>query len=602
VADGLRRSRAELIACMVCDSGKRVEEADTEVSEAIDFAEYYARSLLEFEHVATLKPRGVTVVTPPWNFPLAIPLGGALAALVAGNSVILKPAPETVLVAHCAAQVLWDAGIPRDAFQLVTTDDDTASQLITDARVATVVLTGATATALHFRALRPRLHLCAETGGKNAIIVTAFADRELAIRDTLISAFGHAGQKCSAASLLILEADLYDDQKFLEKLRNATQDLVVGSAWDPRSFITPLIRPAAGPLQRALTQLDDGESWLVEPHQSLENPQLWSPGVKLGSIEGSFSHTTECFGPVLAVMRAEDLQHAVRLANGTPYGLTAGLHSLDEQEQRYFLSNMQAGNLYLNRTVTGAIVARQPFGGRKASSVGPGLKAGGPNYIVQLMRADPALEEPDSAAATALTPSTAALLGRLAYDLNAGDQARLRQRAFEYQSAFNQFFRDPRDPSRVLGQDNWLRYQPWPVLLRVDPGATALEFATSILAAHMAAAGTDSSVALHLSVEPSLAALLPGLQLRRAERIQLAPASVAELHEYLHRHGIDRVRALGPTPDDLFAAVAPTPIHVTCEAVCAQGRIELLHYLREQSCSITTHRYGHLPREKATVV
>lgn len=589
VAQGLRRMRGELIACMVSDSGKRIEEADVEVSEAIDFAEYYARSVLELETQARFEPGGVTVVAPPWNFPLAIPLGGALAALAAGNSVILKPAPETVLVAERAAHALWAADIPHDAFQLITASDEEATALITDSRVVTVILTGATSTALHFRSLRPHLHLCAETGGKNAIIVSAFADRELAIRDTLLSAFGHAGQKCSAASLLILEAEVYDDASFLEKLRSAASDLVVGSAWDPSSVVTPLIRPPGGALKRALSELDRGESWLLEPKAQTDNPLLYSPGIKLGVKEGSSSHRTEFFGPVLSVMRANDLEHALQLANGTSYGLTAGLHSLDESEQQQFLDHMNAGNLYLNRTITGAIVGRQPFGGRKGSSIGPGFKAGGPNYLLQLMREIP--NEPDSSGApTDLSDAIDSTLRSLSQDLNDTERALLQRRACDYQRAHQQFFAEPEDRFQLVGQDNWLVYQPWPTLLRVDSGFANLDLASVLLAARIASAPLHLSVASELNPLPFQSVFTTS----SSALVQPAPSDVDQLDQYLTTHQVDRIRALGNTPDPLYLVTVAIPVHIARDPVSSRGRIELLHHLREQSRSITTHRYGHL--------
>src|SRR5262249_9749719 len=150
-------------------------------------------------------------------------------------------------------------------------------------------------------------------------------------------------QKCSACSLLICEAEIYDDEAFLRTLRDAAASLPVGPSWDAESFVTPLIRPPEGALLRALTSLDQGERWLLEPSQVGDNPRLWRPGIKLGVRDGSFMHQTELFGPVLGVMRADDLDHALRLANGTPYGLTAGLYSLDEREHARWAEQMQAG-------------------------------------------------------------------------------------------------------------------------------------------------------------------------------------------------------------------------------------------------------------------
>ncbi len=273
----LGRRRGDLIGAMIVDGAKTATEADAEVSEAVDFARYYARTLRE---AATslgdcrMEPLGVVVVTPPWNFPLSIPAGGVLAALAAGNAVVLKPAPEAVLVGWHLANCLWDAGIPREILQfLPCPDDEIGRGLVTDSRVSGVILTGSAETARLFLGWRPDLPLFAETSGKNAIIITALADRDQAIRDLVRSAFGHNGQKCSAASLAICEAEVYDDADFRRQLRDAAQSLAVGSAWEPTSRITPLTQAPGAALRRALTVLDEGEEWLLEPRPATDNPQ-----------------------------------------------------------------------------------------------------------------------------------------------------------------------------------------------------------------------------------------------------------------------------------------------------------------------------------------
>jgi len=226
--------------------------------------------------------------------------------------------------------------VPADVVQFLPCDDDEGGRrLITHPDVDAVVLTGSWETAKLFRSWKPRLALHAETSGKNAMVVTAAADLDGAIRDLVRSAFGHAGQKCSAASLGILEASVYDDERFLERLADAVRSLRVGTASDVDSTVGPLIEPASGPLLRAFTTLDAGESWLVAPRQLGE--RLWSPGVKVGVRDGSWFHTAECFGPVLGLMRAKDLADAIRLQNATPFGLTAGLQSLDPAEITPFM-------------------------------------------------------------------------------------------------------------------------------------------------------------------------------------------------------------------------------------------------------------------------
>ena len=382
VAQAIRESRAELTAIMVMDSAEAVTEADAEISEAVDFAGTTHKPPRNYSTEMTSRSaQGTHLITPPWNFPLAIPLGGVFAALATGNPVILKPAQETAAIATFGVELCYAAGVPRHALQLIVAEDEVATALIEDPRVRTVVLTGGTSTARLFRKLRPRLHLLAETGGKNATIVSRFADLDLAIDSTVHSAFAHAGQKCSATSLLILPRELATNPRFRRQLVDAAESLKEGSSWDLDARVTPLVHEPSGALLKALTTLEPGEEWWLEPRVHPDNPRLWSPGIKFGVKPGSFAHVTEFFGPVLSVLVSDDLNHAISLANQTPYGLTAGFHSLDEREVSSFISQMNAGNLYINRTTTGAIVRRQPFGGRKDSCFGPGAKAGGPNYV-----------------------------------------------------------------------------------------------------------------------------------------------------------------------------------------------------------------------------
>ena len=387
VAEVIAAQRGVAIATMAHDAGKTVLEGDPEVSEALDFARYYAESsrILHTFTDVTFQPHRVVLVAPPWNFPYAIPAGGVFAALAAGSAVILKPAPETASTARLLAEQCWAGGVPRDLLQFVPcADDDIGQYLVTHPDIDAVILTGGYETAQLFHTWRPDLELHAETSGKNAIVITAAADVDAAVRDLVRSAFGHSGQKCSAASLAIVEGSVYDDPAFLRQLRDATASLVVGPAWDPRTDVVPLIRQPSGATLRALTTLDAGESWLVAPRVSPDNPHLWSPGVRLGVQRGSWFQQTECFGPALGVIRVSDLDEAIEVQNDTAFGLTAGIHSLDPQEVKRWTQQVQAGNLYINRTITGAIVRRQPFGGWKRSSVGPTAKAGGPNYVMAL--------------------------------------------------------------------------------------------------------------------------------------------------------------------------------------------------------------------------
>ncbi len=499
VAHELRRSRGDLMAAALADGGKLLGESDPEVSEAIDFAMFYAATARAFHGLpgVVAKPKGVVVVVSPWNFPIAIPCGGVSAALAAGNAVILKPASHTVLVAHELCRCFWRAGVPREVLQLVPCAGAAAgARLVSSPDVDAVILTGGTDTALRILEAKPDVHLLAETGGKNATIVTAMSDREQAIAHVLHSAFSHSGQKCSATSLLVLEAEVYDDPWFEQTLCDAVRSIRVGSAWDLDTRMGPLIAPPSGDLERGLVELEASERWAVRPECRQENPHLWSPGVKWGTRPGSTTHRTELFGPVLAVMRADNLDHAIEIVNQTGYGLTAGLESLDEREREVWQERIRAGNLYVNRVTTGAVVQRQPFGGVGKSAFGPGIKAGGPSYVAQLMTFE---DVPGAAAADTqvIDPALAGLMSALRADpaagalgtdvsgiLDPGEVERICAAITSYAARNAQEFGVAHDPQRLLGQDNLRRYRPVPALrVRVHPDDDAFEIFARVAAA-----------------------------------------------------------------------------------------------------------------------
>ena len=583
----LGRRRDNLIGAMILDGAKTVTEADAEVCEAVDFARYYARALRETAAElgdCRMEPLGVVVVTPPWNFPLSIPAGGVLAALAAGNAVILKPAPEAVLVGWHLAGCLWKAGVPRDVLQfLPCPDDEIGRGLVTDPRVGGVILTGSAETARLFLGWRPDLPLFAETSGKNAIIITSLADRDQAVRDLVRSAFGHNGQKCSAASLAVCEAEVYDDEAFRRQLRDAAASLAVGAAWEPTSRVTPLTQPPGAALQRALTVLDEGEEWLLEPRPDADNPQLWSPGIKLGVRPGSFFHQTECFGPVLGLMRAESLEEANEHVNGTPFGLTSGIQTLDDREIARWVERVEAGTLYVNRPITGAIVGRQPFGGWKASSVGPGAKAGGPNYVLQLTRwrhvSRPSSDDEP------LPERLATLLDRcLAALPHAEARALVRTSAASYASAWRRHFSREHDPSAIRGERNTFRYRPGRrVIARGSTTAALCQVVLAACAAH---------TPLTVSLAPDGA---PWAWLAECDGVELVVEPEAEFVARLaHPGDAERVRVWAPISAAARAAANGAGVTVIDARVLANGRLELRWYVREQTVSRVLHRYGSL--------
>jgi RHH-type proline utilization regulon transcriptional repressor/proline dehydrogenase/delta 1-pyrroline-5-carboxylate dehydrogenase len=551
VAAELEARRGPLISVMARDGGKTYAQADPEVSEAVDFARYYASCLDAFDPLegrgTTMQPFGTVAVVPPWNFPLAIPAGGVLAALAAGNTVILKPAPETVAVAHALAEACWAGGVPRAALQFVPcADDDAGRRLVTHPDVDAVVLTGAWETARMFLEWRPDLRLRAETSGKNAVVVTATADLDHAVADLVGSAFGHAGQKCSAASLAIVEASVYDDPQFRRQLADAARSLRPGPAWDPTTDIGPLIRPPQPPLSGALSHLDDGESWLLRPEQVGPDQYLWTPGIKLGVRPGSAFHLTECFGPVLGVMRADHLDEAIAWQNQPAYGLTAGLHSLDPAEIARWLERVEAGNLYVNRHITGAIVRRQPFGGWKRSVVGPGAKAGGPNYVASLGSWQGGFEGDAAGFAAAVAAALRTELG-------------------------------PTDDSNLVSEANVLRYRPLRRVV-VRAGASVDDRSLDLAVAAGRAVGVEVQVSVPVPR-------------------QFAGAVVEDdgtLASRLSGGGWDKLRLVGATTDGLRLGAHDAGVWVDETPVVADARLEALRWVREQAVSVTRHRHGNL--------
>ncbi|NGX37305.1 MAG: 1-pyrroline-5-carboxylate dehydrogenase [Chlamydiae bacterium] len=590
VARQMREKRSDLIGVMMKDGGKSIYETEAEISEAIDFAEYYLRSAIKFDRKKELSftPMGTILVAPPWNFPISIPAGGICGALASGNCVIFKPAPEAVLSGWILVNLFWDAGIPKDVLQFVNcVDDPIGSQLIKDERINAVILTGGTPTARLFMKMRPNLSLCAETGGKNALIITGLSDRDLAIKDLVQSAFGHSGQKCSAASLAILEAEVYDDPKFKRMLKEAVESLPVGPCWDLSSKVIPLIRPPGEELKKGLTTLDKGEKWLVEPKPDPNNPHLWSPGVKLGVKERSFMHQTELFGPVLGIMRAKNLDHAIRLANGTAYGLTSGIHTLDKREIQIWMKKIKAGNCYINRGITGAIVQRQPFGGCKASNFGHGSKAGGPNYITQFMHIKQVSIPREKAPIPASINALAALLDSL--DLSS-EQLGLWFASTANYAYWAKIFVRNHDSSKVVGQDNFLTYRPRTKMgFRIQKEDDPLDV-FRIIAAAMAC-----KTHLELSYDPNECPI----QIDQEWKTTLHDISFTEeiKEEFIARvqwGAFERVRFLSLPSPEMEKAASESATYFNSQPVLASGRIELTHYLREIAFSIDYHRYGNL--------
>ncbi|MDP3722633.1 MAG: proline dehydrogenase family protein [Candidatus Omnitrophota bacterium] len=401
----MRERRDELAAWTVFEVGKPWREADAEIVEAIDYLEYYSHGMGELADGKTLlqlpgernayryRPRGVAVVIAPWNFPAAIFLGMASAALVSGNTVILKPAKQSSVIAAHLAQILRASGLPPAVAQFLPgSGEQIGAALVQHPGTHVVLFTGSKAVGLSIveacgkvaPGARCIKHVVAEMGGKNALIIDADADLDAAVHGTLHSAFGYAGQKCSAASRVIVHEAVYDP--FLARLIAATDRLVVNDPSDPGTDLGPLIDETAH--RRLLAAIARAQevatvAYRYPPARLPPSGFFIGPTLITEVPRHDALAREELFGPLLCVFRASSFADAMELANDTDYALTGGLYSRSPSHIERAMQAFDVGNLYINRPITGAMVGRQPFGGHRLS--GLGTKAGGPDYLLQLL-------------------------------------------------------------------------------------------------------------------------------------------------------------------------------------------------------------------------
>jgi 1-pyrroline-5-carboxylate dehydrogenase len=404
-ADAVRRRRYEFDALLVLEVGKSWAEADGDVAEGIDFLEFYAREMLRYaaphpvipmpgeRNGMEYIPLGVGVVIPPWNFAFAILVGMTAAAVVTGNTVVLKPSSDSPVIAARFVDLFVEAGLPPDVISLVTGSGGTiGDELVKDPHTRFIAFTGSKDVGLHVNELASKTapgqiwikRVVAEMGGKDGIIVSADADVASAAEGVASAAFGFQGQKCSACSRAIVEAPVYDE--FVKRLVEQTDKISVGDPADPRHQMGPVINEASlkkveqyieyGKAEGKLVYGGErvhGEGYFVEPTIFIDIP----PNGRLAQ--------DEIFGPVLAVIKAADFDDALAIANNTEFGLTGAVYSSDHEKLERARSEFFVGNLYLNRKCTGAMVGAHPFGGFNMS--GTDSKAGGRDYLLLFMQA-----------------------------------------------------------------------------------------------------------------------------------------------------------------------------------------------------------------------
>ena len=405
VAAIIRERKFEFDAWLVAEAGKTWPEAEADVSEAIDFCDYYARQMMRYASPDKLVqlpgerdeliylPLGVGVIIPPWNFPLAILVGMTVAALVTGNTVVIKPSSETPVIAAKFIEVLQAAGFPPRSFSLCAGSGAVIGDILVEhPKVRFISFTGSRDVGLRINELaaKPRRRqiwikrVIAEMGGKDGIVVDSEADIDSAVAGVAQSAFGYQGQKCSACSRAIVDETIYDT--FVAKLKARVAGFKVGAAEDFANFMGPVI--SAGARDAILRYIEIGkfEGRVVAGGGNVPGEGYFiQPTVIADVAPTARIFQEEIFGPVLAVSRARDFEHALEMANATEYGLTGAVYTANKDKIRKARERFFVGNLYINRKCTGAMVGAHPFGGFNMS--GTDSKAGGPDYLLQFLQA-----------------------------------------------------------------------------------------------------------------------------------------------------------------------------------------------------------------------
>jgi predicted delta-1-pyrroline-5-carboxylate dehydrogenase group 2 len=387
----MRERRFELASLILLEVHKNRQEADADVAEAIDFLEYYGREMIRIaEEKPNARPIGVAAAIVPWNFPLAILTGMTAGALVTGNTVIMKPAEQSPVIALRFFEVLKEAGIPEGVVNYLPGIGEVVGDfLVRSPDVALVAFTGSKEVGTRIASLKKKV--ISETGGKNAIIVDESADLDEAVAGVIPSAFGYQGQKCSACSRVILLPGIYE--KFKKGFLEAVSSIKIGDPKDQESFMGPVVDDEAFQKIRRYIEIGKREAPFAYQGTAPKEGRYVAPTLFSEVPPSARIAQEEIFGPVVCLMKAKDLTEAIRIASNVPYDLTGGLFSKDTEAIERVKKEFEVGNLYINRKITGALVACQPFGGYRLSSLG--FKAGGPEYLYQFLEMkNPALPPP----------------------------------------------------------------------------------------------------------------------------------------------------------------------------------------------------------------
>ncbi|KPK32040.1 MAG: hypothetical protein AMS24_05095 [Chlamydiae bacterium SM23_39] len=586
-SDLFREKREDFIGILMLDSAKILKEADREISQAIDMMEYYILRVFKLKKMddLSLSSKGIIYIATSRSFPFSDAIGRIIAALICGNCVIFKPAPDTVLSSWFLVNALWDAGIPKKALQFIPCLDEIAeSTFLVDKRISSAIIIGRSKTIEKLVKINPYLEISASCEGKNFMIVTAMADRSLAIENIIKSAFSFAGQKYCSSSLVILEKEVYEDKNFRKKLLDAALNLKIGSVFDVKTDMGPLLKKPNEEMIDAMKFLDKKEKWLLKPKQDPKNPLLWSLGIKLNVTSESYIYNNFLPIPLLGIMKAKNLSHAIKLANGTKYALSFGIQSLDEEEHIKWKSHIEGGNYYINRSMRGTIIRRQPFGGYKNSSYGKELKAGGPNYLIQCIKVQQNFIPKEKKAPTEKVNSLSFLLERI--ELSSEELALWYASISNYSYWWSRM-KIFRDPTKIVGQDNFFGYVPRrDITLRITEKTYFLD------ALRVCAAALTCGCPLRISYLEDDKSKINWSDL--SYFFDLIEEDEKQFHIRVLKKEVKRIRLTSKSNSILKEIASSVRCFIEDSLVLANGRYELLNYLKEESISYDYHRGGSL--------
>lgn len=598
IARALEANRARLIEVVISETGFTFAEADRDVSDAIDLTNHASHQARQLDRMqgARFEPVRVSLVVPGWIPPVASTCNGIVEALAAGSAVVLKPSPRTPRTAAIIVRVLWAAGVDEQLLHVAScderllTDEQLGEQLITDRRVERVLMQGTYETARRFLEWRADLPLVGMSGGKSSVIVTPSADYDLAAIDIARSVVASLGQRAARPSNAILVGAVARSARFTAQLADAIAAVRIGYPSDPAVHVGPLVSRASLKQVEALTELAEGERWLLEPRALDDAGRLWTPGIRAGVQPDSPSALQDAPVPVINLITADSLAAATEIQNRIDYGLSAGLFALDRAEIAEWVQLVRAGNLYVNREMIDGRVQRHPTGGWGRSMIGTKMKSGGPNSLVHLgrWRAEPG-EQSHTLHLRGLEDDSQRLIEAMQASLDFDAFERVRTTAVSCQIAWNEEFGEVVDRANLGVERNLFRYRPTECLIRAADDASFTELAQVLVAV------TISRAPVLLSLSRELPQQVADELARRGARVWIEndEAFLQRMRQEGLRDAL-RMRLVGGSRSAVCRATKNiVDIALFSDDVTLAGRIEMLPFLREQALSITANRFGY---------